>query len=690
MASIHKLKIQSSKFNQNIQESIFEKTMCGIFALLNNTRSRTEEPLLPDDQVRRAFDEGAHRGPDASTMHTIDGNTVFGFHRLAINGVDNPAANQPLVLDHLTLICNGEIYNHLELYAQMGLPPPPPSTPAISDCEIILHLYRRYGIEHTLQMLDGEFAFILCDADPEADCARLFAARDPYGTRPLYRLGLPLHEDSFYYSNPVLWAFASEVKMLTPLLGKINLAAKSVDRYWPYEISHVSPGTYTQMRWFRRAHTEWEVDGNDFDNVYHTIGNNNRFPFLTEPRLPSDSLSMSSTLANRTSELYQLGVGLVEAVRKRVHNTERPVACLLSGGLDSSLVAAIAQECLQTAHKPALETFSIGLQGSSDLAFARRVADHIGSRHTEIVVSEEDMYAAIPAVISAVETFDTTTIRASLGNYLAGRYIAKHSDAKVVLNGDGSDELFGGYLYMRLAPDAIEFDRETRRLLKDIHRYDVQRSERCMSAHGLESRSPFLDRHFVQLVFSLFSPEDRFTANKTKGEKYWLRRAFADPRRHLGEERSYLVLPSDVLWRRKEAFSDGVSGSMERCLYQILQERICAAATPPLPPGADVAKIGAKMERAYYKESFVARFGEASISLLEYYWMPKYLGGGGGGGGGGGCVASIVKKGINQGDREEEDDEEEGERGLLDPSARANPHLQSLFACMSPSSISTF
>ena len=192
--------------------------------------------------------------------------------------------------------------------------------------------------------------------------------------------------------------------------------------------------------------------------------------------------------------MFSIYNNLCNAVKKRVQGTtERPIACLLSGGLDSSLITALVNKY----HKGQLNTFSIGMKGSEDLKYAREVADHLKTNHTEIILTPEEFFDAIPDVIRTIESYDTTTVRASVGNYLVGKYISENSDCKVIFNGDGSDELTGGYLYFLKAPNAIEFDAECRRLIHEIHFFDVLRSDRCIAAHGLEPRTPFLDRTFV-------------------------------------------------------------------------------------------------------------------------------------------------------------------------------------------------
>jgi len=274
----------------------------------------------------------------------------------------------------------------------------------------------------------------------------------------------------------------------------------------------------------------------------------------------------------------------------------------LSGGLDSSLITALVNEYYKEFQPTKrLETYCIGLAGSPDLIHAKFVADYLGTNHTEIVLTEAEFLNAIPEVICAIESYDTTTVRASIGNYLIGKYISKHSDAKVIFNGDGSDELTGGYLYMKSCPDAVEFDKETRRLLRDIHAFDVLRSDKCISSHGLEPRTPFLDRAWVQYYLSL-PLAVRFRPNEC--EKWLLRSAFAQYKNMNGAS----ILPHEIIWRQKEAFSDGVSGE-SRSLYTIIQEHCLERGVA---------------EPQYYRQLFDARYPRLS-NVVPYYWMPRYV-----------------------------------------------------------------
>jgi asparagine synthase (glutamine-hydrolysing) len=510
--------------------------MCGIFAIVN--------PRVDIATANQMFLSGASRGPDNSTLLYESTNFWVGFHRLAINGL-NDVSNQPLRLGDLVLVCNGEIYNSQELYVRMGIQPN-----TQSDCEVILHLYQRYGIEETVRLIDAsEFAFVLHDSRTN----EVYAVRDPYGVRPLFR------GDA---GGMVL--FGSELKMIQ--LPRVRYA-------------HVKPGTIEHY------------DGNEWHtSVYSTT------PVAFAP-------CRNAHEAVRTA--------LTEAVMKRVRNTERPMACLLSGGLDSSIVAALVVQCrLALGITEPLETYSIGLEGGEDLRFASLMAAHLKTRHTTVVLDEESLFGHIPQVIHAIESYDTTTVRASVPNYLVAHFISKNSNAKVVFNGDGSDELTGGYLYFRHAPDEYSADAECHRLLKDIHCFDALRSDKSISSHGLEPRTPFLDRAFVQTYLSV-PIEERFPKNRV--EKQFLRECFVD------------ILPPEIAWRTKEAFSDGVSPT-NNSWYQIIQRRIPSQVVRDFKRTSSMYTINAPTtpEQYYYRLIFNSYYSDAA-NIVPYFWMPRFV-----------------------------------------------------------------
>ena len=538
--------------------------MCGIFAILNN--------YVPLNVIENSFEKGKNRGPEFSKLNHSFRRTVLGFHRLAINGL-NDQSNQPFEIDNIVLICNGEIYNYKQLYKFMGVQPK-----TDSDCEVIIHLYNKYGIQQTLNMLDGVFSFVLYDILNQ----RLFVARDPLGVRPLYQLN---HIDP---KMNIIFGFASELKCLSDIYNVDNEL---------YIIDQFKPGTYSVFNF------------SDLKIVYPWTIVGRNIPYF----IPGFSHSLLS------DDIYvKISTYLNDAVIKRCLTTERPIACLLSGGLDSSLIAALVNNFYNMHNMPnKLETYSIGLEGSEDLKYAKIVAEYLGTNHTEIIVTEQKMFNSIPEVIKAIESYDTTTVRASIGNYLLGKYISKYSKAKVIFNGDGSDELLGGYLYMNKCPDDIEFDKETRRLLNDIYLFDVLRSDKSISSHGLEPRTPFLDKSFVNYVLSI-PPYFRNHKNYKQCEKYILRQSFT--KGIFQDFNGKSMLPDEILWRKKEAFSDGVS-SHGRSLFQILQQQISEhlnniEETTNYQPCIET-------EKYYYKKIFDEAYPNCS-HILPYFWMPKY------------------------------------------------------------------
>lgn len=529
--------------------------MCGIFALLNYVRHKDKNQQCV--YIKKYFMKGASRGPEKSTFQYHEKEDVFlGFHRLAINGYGKTTSEQPLLIANCLLICNGEIYNWKQLSEQIKV-----ECTSGSDCEIIIHAYRKYGIKHTLQMLDGVFAFLLWDTKSN----HIYVARDTFGVRPLFMWTY------INFDMEQIFLFASEMKMA---LQDSHLSP-TVQQFTPGTVSTFS---YSSTQEFVYMETSTFSQPNSFINA---------------------AIQTEEDATKSIRETLQM------AVLKRIYNTDRDIACLLSGGLDSSLVAAlVAAEYKSTEN--ILHTWSIGMHGSEDLKYAKLVADHIGSLHHSIELTEEEFLAAIGEVIYAIESNDTTTIRASVGNWLICKYIKQQSDAKVVFNGDGSDEVCGGYLYFHYAPDVQAFDQECRRLLGDISYFDVLRSDRSISSHGLEARTPFLDRSFVQNYLSI-PIELRAHPQKKQCEKYLLRKAFDGSN----------LLPKEVLWRTKEAFSDGVS-QQRRSWYEVIQQYALTQIQATTP---------AKAEQALYDQIYQKYYGtlEDKKAVLPYKWMPRFV-----------------------------------------------------------------
>lgn len=537
--------------------------MCGIFAYFSQIKNR--------ELVDKCFQQLKNRGPDDTQYIEINDYLEMGFHRLAINGLSE-IGNQPFCIENdkdmknIWLVCNGEIYNHKELASSIGYT----EREGTSDCEIIIPLYKRFGFEKTLQLLDGVFAIILYDESTET----LYVGRDRFGIRPL-----------FVYTSPYTIAFSSELKGLPTPLSKMDT------------VQQVLPGTFSKLL------LSYSPEKTTFGSK--PVVFSQPTPYYIHKYIQNPMMGYQEALDGIRSLLRR-------SVRKRMMS-DRPIACLLSGGLDSSLITALVNQLMP---KGKLETFSIGFEGSTDLKYARKVADYLGTKHTEIVVKEEDFLNEIKNVIYTIESYDTTSVRASVGNYLVSKYISQHSDAKVIFNGDGSDEVFGSYLYFKNAPTAFDYQFEVERLLKDICYFDVLRSDRSISDNGLEPRTPFLDRDFVNFCMSI--PIEYRMPCKENGfvEKNILRVAFD----------GYCLLPDEVLWRQKEAFSDGVS-SHERSWRQVIQEYVeNKVSDQDMNDESKYPEQTRKLKESVYYMKIFDEFYPKCRNVIPYYWLPKWVG----------------------------------------------------------------
>ena len=473
--------------------------MCGIVCAFDLKQSSTE--VRP--QVLEMSKRLRHRGPDWSGIY--DSETAILCHeRLAI--VDPTSGKQPLVSpsNNLILAANGEIYNHSELRkpyeASYGFK-------TKSDCEVILALYEKEG-KSFVNKLNGIFAFAIYDQEKD----EYFIARDHMGIVPLY-MG---------WDGNGTFFIASELKALEGVCSKIEL---------------FPPGHYLYSK--DEAPTKW----------YHPEWNT------------YDSVKDNST------SIEELHDALTDAVHRQLMS-DVPYGVLLSGGLDSSITSALAKKFAakrveshdtQSAWWPQLHSFSVGLEGSPDLAAAQKVAEHIGTVHHEIKFTIQEGLDAIREVIYHLETYDITTIRASTPMFLMARAI-KALGIKMVLSGEGADELFGGYLYFHKAPNAKEFHEETVRKLEKLHQYDCLRANKSLAAWGIEGRVPFLDKEFIEVAMRI-NPKDKMISND-RMEKWVLRKAFED------------YLPKSVTWRQKEQFSDGVGYSWIDNLKKVVGKKV--------------------------------------------------------------------------------------------------------------------
>ncbi len=473
--------------------------MCGIVCAFD--LKDTSDSIRPN--ILKMVKKVRHRGPDWSGIYSSK-NAVMAHERLAI--VDPTSGKQPILSDDNTkaIAVNGEIYNHLELRDNFAKDY---KFRTDSDCEIILALYKKNKYDF-LNQLNGIFAFALYDSDNDT----YFIARDHMGIIPLY-IG--------WDKKGTLYV-ASELKSLEGVCSKIEL---------------FPPGHYLEsnkedyVKWYN---PEWVK----FNNV--------------------------SDAKTSISELHD---SLSSAVKRQLMS-DVPYGVLLSGGLDSSITSALAKRFsskriesgdTQDAWWPQLHSFSVGLEGSPDLKAAKVVSDHIGTIHHEIIFTIQEGVDALRDVIYHLETYDITTVRASTPMYLMARAI-KSLGIKMVLSGEGADELFGGYLYFHKAPSAEEFHNETVRKLNKLHQYDCLRANKALAAWGIEGRVPFLDKEFIEVAMNM-NPKDKMI-NKDRIEKWVIRKAFEE------------YLPDEVLWRQKEQFSDGVGYSWIDSLKDLVAKEI--------------------------------------------------------------------------------------------------------------------
>jgi asparagine synthase (glutamine-hydrolysing) len=524
--------------------------MCGIFAHIQDSTITEKQKEI----ITKEFYKSQNRGPDNSQFVVLD-NVFLGFHRLSINGIEH--GNQPMTLPgdkDVILVCNGEIYNYKQLGEQFHY-----TLTTGSDCEIILHLYNEFGYNKMVELLDGVFGFVIYDKTKHM----LYAGRDPIGVRSL-----------FMGTTPTSFTISSEMKSLHDLSDTINQFP--VGNVWDLDTTNFELNTFTKYY--------------NMDTIYN------------------DTSLTTSNPAIIMDSIYTL---LNNAVTKRLMS-DKPIGCLLSGGFDSSIVAALLSK-----HFPpnTLKTFSIGLKGSPDLLYARKVADFIHSDHHEVVVSEEEMLGAIEEDITQIESYDTTTVRASTPMYLLSKYIKQHTDVTVVYSGEGSDEASGSYLYFHNAPSPEAFKKETIRLMKDLSYYDVLRCDKSIAGAGLEVRVPFLDKDFLAMYMNV-SPEQKMPATY-KMEKYLLRKAFE----------KYNLLPKEVLWRMKEGMSDGVS-SQSRGWYEIIQEHAeTLFSDKQLITARFTYSVNSPMskEALWFRELFNKYYHKAHHTI-PYYWLPKWSG----------------------------------------------------------------
>jgi asparagine synthase (glutamine-hydrolysing) len=507
-------------------------------------------------ELQYEFNKLVNRGPDYSVLKEFNNNLIIGFTRLSINDVSDNG-HQPFEFEDryhkYVAICNGELYNFMELKEKYKL-----VTNTTSDCGILIPLFLKVGFKRMIDLLNGVFALSIIKINKETLEIEMNIARDRIGVRPLF------------YSNINNFFISSEIKAISNITENINI---------------FPPG-----------------------NIATISSKDNKLKFT-----PYYNFNYNGCLDDNTEDniLSLIRIYFTKAIKKRLMS-HRPLGSLLSGGLDSSLVSALTRKF----SKKKIKTFSIAMSNGTDIKYAEMVADHINSDHTTIKLSKGDFLAAIEPTIEAIESYDITTVRASVGQYLVSKYISENSDIKVVMSGDGSDELCSGYIYNYNAPNGEELHKEAEIRLKEIHLYDVLRADRATSCHGLELRVPFLDQDFIDMYMKI--PAELRKPKEGRMEKYLIRKAFANQN----------ILPDEVLWRKKEAFSDGVS-SEEESWFEIINKYIDTQVTDEeyerekvkfshCPPTSK--------EAYYYRKIFCKLYGNKNCKLIPKFWLPNWCG----------------------------------------------------------------
>ena len=467
----------------------------------------------------------SHRGPDNTKVENITNGSdkIYMMFHRLSINGLSNEGNQPIHNKGCTLMCNGEIYNYKELAKEYGV-----DLVTGSDCEIIIHLYHKIGYSELLNCLDGVFSFVLYDSLKQ----QILIGHDPFGIRSLY-----------WFHDGLNLGISSEMKCLVNLTDKVE--------FYP-------PGSYSIYRMN--------------DNSMETT----RYYHLNFPQIESSEELI----------MKQIRIKLNDAVEKRLSG-DRPVGCLLSGGIDSSIIASIASLKI-----PNIKTFSIGLNGSPDLYYAEKVSQHLNTDHTIVLVTDEQMLDAIDRTIQQVESYDITTIRASVPMLLLSEYIRDNTDIKIILSGEGADEASGSYLYFKNAPSAEDFQTESLRLVNDVQYFDANRADKTTAGAGLEIRVPFFDKSFMEYYMSIDPKLKMFSSGI---EKRLLREAFST------------YLPIEIIERRKDGFSDGVS-SFDKPWHSIVEDYSL--------------KHYNLHEKELYKHIYNKYYDKQEI--IPYMWLPKW------------------------------------------------------------------
>jgi asparagine synthase (glutamine-hydrolysing) len=553
--------------------------MCGIWFYLGLNNHYTEK------EIKESANKLTPRGPDNNTFYEIKFNNFsmyLSFYRLAIMDLSD-RGNQPFTIKsdnrQIYLMCNGEIYNHKVLLDKYNLYE---NLKSDSDCEMLIHLYEKIGIKNLYEELlgdevSGEFAMVIIDIHD--DKIQIHSSRDMGGVRPLY-------ECKYYNNDKVVGlCYSSQLCGIPYIKNNTNyFDRKECNQFKPY-----SYNTYI-------------LNIKSFNESFEFTNNRHEYNIRDIP----------ITIYDEQEALDKIRTTFTRCVEDRMI-ADREIMFMCSGGLDSSLCAGIgARYAKKNGMK--INTMCIGLEGGTDEKYANLVAKHINSKHIHVLCTEDEfLEAAKTRVIDTVESYDITTIRASTGQLISAEKIRKLTSCKVVIIGDYSDEICGGYNETKYAPTLDDYTERIYELIENIYFYDAQRADRCIASNGLEARTPFGDHRFIRLYLSI---DPKLRTPKDRVEKYLLRKAFDN----------LDIVPQEVLWRPKEAFSDGVS-SLKKSWYQILQDDINKEIDDSdLIIALKMYKINTPYtkESLYYRNRFCETFSNDVSNVIPSFWLPKW------------------------------------------------------------------
>jgi len=559
--------------------------MCGIWAFIDLIKQQGHSPDY--NQLFADFMKMKARGPDSTDFQIIE-NLSVGFHRLAIM---EPSihANQPYIIKDgertVVFVCNGEIYDFKELIQKYDLP-----IHNNADCMTIVQLYLKY-VKHNSSgkndvsrftelfshQIKGEYAFLLFEFDRLMNLKECLVGRDSLGIRPLY-WGFEYDVPMVTNPNYISLIFGSEIKSLVSFRGHVK---------------EFEPGTIKHFSLDAMGNITYEKE-DDFKTIYNVVPMNEKF--------------IKNVEETEQMLLTKVRNAVINAVKRRLVS-DRPLAFLLSGGCDSSIISALSRKLLGTP----INTYCCAISNeSTDLLNARIVAKHIKSNHTEIIVSEEDAISRIRKVIYDTETWDTTSCRASTGQSIVCDYIGKNTDARVILCGEGPDEYASSYLHQWYAPSGQALHDSAMEYIREIHAFDVKRADRNISAASCEGRVPLLDPEVILAYWEI--PSEWRKPTYKNMEKWWLRKAFDGTG----------LLPDSILFRKKEAFSDGISSQTAgKSWFQILQDFVETQVSDEEFNTMNEFNCPTK-EAYYYMKIFIEFFGKERVGIIPHYWQPKF------------------------------------------------------------------